>query len=106
MLLFLSVDGWAVFLLLVLLGFTALSTMPVLMAVAMECFTENRSTASGVFMALTFVLGSIATVTMGFVGDHWGLQTAYTGSAIIMWLGLPFTFLLPRRRPSTTPANA
>lgn len=106
MLAFLSVDGWAVFPLLVLLGFTSLSTMPVLMAVAMECFTENRATASGVFMALTFILGSIATVVIGFVGDHWGLQTAYTGSAIITWLGLPFTFLLPRRRPSITPVGA
>ncbi|MGQ9598612.1 MAG: MFS transporter [Anaerolineae bacterium] len=96
MLAFLAVDGWGRFPLLLLLGFTALSLTPVIMALVQESFPENRALANGAYMALSFGLRSGAVVVLGAIGDFWGMRTAFTVSAMIPVIGLPFLFLLPR----------
>jgi FSR family fosmidomycin resistance protein-like MFS transporter len=98
MFLFLMVEGWLRFPLLVLMGFTVLSVTPVIMAVVQENFPENRALANGVYMALGFSLRSGAIVAMGVLGDLFGLRLTFTISAAIGLLGLPFILLLPRKR--------
>jgi FSR family fosmidomycin resistance protein-like MFS transporter len=98
MFLFLMVEGWLRFPLLVLMGFTVLSVTPVIMAVVQENFPENRALANGVYMALGFSLRSGAIVAMGALGDLFGLRLTFTISAAIGLLGLPFILLLPRKR--------
>jgi FSR family fosmidomycin resistance protein-like MFS transporter len=98
MVIFLAAGGWARFPLLLLLGFTALSTIPVIMAMVQESFPENRALANGVYMSLAFVLRSIAIVLLGIMGDTWGMRTAFAISAALPLLGLPFLRLLPSRR--------
>jgi len=95
---FLAVSGWLRFPLLLLLGFTALSTTPVIMALVQESVPENRALANGVYMALSFVLRSGVVVVMGAMGDLFGLHLAFAASAAITLLGLPLILLLPRRR--------
>ncbi len=95
---FLTVDGWLKFPLLLLMGFTALSVTPVIMALVQESFPENRALANGVYMSLSFVLGSVVVVVLGAMGDLFGLRLAFTASAIITLLGLPLILLLPRKR--------
>lgn len=80
------------------LGFVSLSISPVVMAVVQESFPKNRAFANGIYMALGFVIRSIAVVLVGKVGDWVGLQFAFTISAVIILFGLPFIFLLPRRK--------
>ncbi len=95
---FLAVKGWVQFSLLLVMGFTALSVTPVVMALVQESFLENRALANGVYMSLSFVLRSGVVVVMGGLGDLFGLRLAFTVSAVITLLGLPLIFLLPRRR--------
>jgi FSR family fosmidomycin resistance protein-like MFS transporter len=94
---FLTLDGWLQFSLLLVIGFVALSVTPVIMALVQESFPENRALANGVYMALSFVLGSVVVVTLGAMGDLFGLRLAFTASAVITLLGLPLIFLLPRK---------
>jgi FSR family fosmidomycin resistance protein-like MFS transporter len=98
MFVFLFVEGWLQFPVLLLLGFTSLSVIPVLMALVQESFSENRALANGLYMALSFVIRSVVVVIVGAMGDLWGMRLAFAVSAVIPLLGLPFLLLLPRRQ--------
>ena len=93
MFIFLVVDGWVQFPLLLVMGFTALSVTPAIMALAQESLPENRALANGVYMSLSFVLRSGVVVVLGALGDLFGLRLAFTASAVISLLGLPLIFL-------------
>ncbi len=95
MLLLLSLDGWAVFPVLLVLGFSTLSTTPVIMALVQESFPEFRALANGVYMAVGFSIGTAGTVLLGALGDWVGLPTAYTVAAVVMLLGTPLLRLFP-----------
>lgn len=95
-LLFLNLDGWLSLIALLALGFFSLSTYPVMMAIVQECFPEQRATANGLYMMMAFVLRPIGTLTVGFLGDRFGLQNAYTLSALISLLAIPAILALPR----------
>jgi len=97
MFVFLAVNGWGRFPLLLTMGFTALSITPVIMAMVQESFPENRALANGVYMALSFVLRSLVVVVVGVMGDMFGLRLAFAASAAIPLLGLPLILLLPGR---------
>ncbi|GAB4532496.1 MAG: MFS transporter [Anaerolineae bacterium] len=92
---FLAVDGLLRFPVLVLLGLTALSVTPVLMAVVQESTPDNRALANGMFMALSFGIRAGVVVVVGLLGDLFGLRLAFTVSALLPLLGVPFVFLLP-----------
>ncbi len=97
MVLFLSVQGWARFSVLLALGFFVICTTPVMMAMVQESFPENRALANGTYMSLSFVIRSGAIVMMGVLGDTFGLRNAFVFSAVIMPLGLPLILLLPKK---------
>ncbi len=98
MFVFLAVSGWLQFPLLLMMGFTALSVTPVLMALVQESSPENRALANGLYMSLSFGLRSGVVVVMGALGDLFGLRLAFTVSAVIPLLGLPLILLLPGKR--------
>jgi FSR family fosmidomycin resistance protein-like MFS transporter len=95
MFLFLLADGWLRVPLLLGLGLTALSVIPVLMALVQESFPENRALANGVYMALSFLIRSGAVLVVGAIGDSWGMRAAFAVSAFAPLLGLPFLRLFP-----------
>ncbi|MFN2146943.1 MAG: MFS transporter [Anaerolineales bacterium] len=84
-------------LLLPLLGFFSLSTTPVIMAVAQECYPENRAMANGVYMALTFIIQSIVLVLFGAISDTIGMPNTYLLSAVLLLIGLPVVRWFPVR---------
>ncbi|MEW6178779.1 MAG: MFS transporter [Chloroflexota bacterium] len=94
--LLLNVSGWLQFPVLLGLGFGMLSMTPVVMAIVQESFPENRALANGVYMAVSFVSSSFATLTIGAIGDLFNLRTAYLLSAVLVLVGLPFLFRLPQ----------
>jgi FSR family fosmidomycin resistance protein-like MFS transporter len=98
MFIFLAIDGWARFALLMGMGLTSLSITPVIMALVQESLPENRALANGVYMALSFLIRSGVVVVVGAMGDLWGLRLAFTASAIIPLAGLPLLLLFPARR--------
>jgi len=99
---FLAAEGWGQFLLLPALGLTALSTAPAIMALVQESFPQSRSLANGIYMALSFLIQSGAVLLLGALADRFGLRLAFTVSAAVPLLGLPFLRLLPQRRTDHT----
>jgi len=97
-LLFLNTDGWIRLPLLVGLGFSVISTTPVVMAVVQENFPDNRALANGVYMSLSFAIRSAAVLVVGLIGDRFGLGRAIGISGIIMAAGILFIFFLPKSR--------
>lgn len=99
-LLFLQVDGfWAIPLLLGV-GFTALSTGPLFLALVQDQVPDNRAVGNGLYLAISFVIRSGASVLIGAGGDLWGLDTAFLMSALISLLAIPMLYFLPRSSES------
>ncbi len=97
MFVFLTVSGVVAQLLLLLaLGFTALSVTPVIMALVQENSPENRALATGIYMAVNFVSSSVVVLILGALGDWFGMRTPFIVSVVVSLLGLPFVFLLPK----------
>lgn len=92
---FLMADGAARVPLLLLMGFTALSVTPVIMALVQESFPKNRALANGIYMAMSFGLRSIAVLAIGVVGDFFTMRIAFAVAATLPLLALPLIARLP-----------
>lgn len=96
MLVFLAVESWLLMVpVLVALGFVALSTNPVILALVQENGQGQPATANGLFMGVSFVTRSLIVIAIGALGDHVGLRTTFEICALVGFAGLPFVFLLP-----------
>jgi FSR family fosmidomycin resistance protein-like MFS transporter len=100
MLLFLNVQGWVAVPVLLALGFTALSTTPILLAVVQDQLPNNRAVGNGLFMFINFLLRPMAILAIGIMGDRLGLRTAFFWSAIVSLLAIPAIWALPRFKKS------
>jgi len=96
LLVFLNVSGWLYIPMLVILGFAALSANPILMAIVQENFPHHRAVSNGIYMALTFLLQSVATIFIGILGDRIGLDGAFFWCAVISLFAVPLVFTLPK----------
>jgi FSR family fosmidomycin resistance protein-like MFS transporter len=96
--LFIWFSGWAQIAMLPLLGFSVISTTPVIMALVQESYPKNRALANGIYMAMSFLIRSVAVVLLGGIGDLLGLRQGFMISGILMLLGIPLIFLLPQAR--------
>jgi FSR family fosmidomycin resistance protein-like MFS transporter len=92
---FVWVDGWLAYAMLVLTGFTLLSTTPVMLALVQENAVESPSAANGLFMMISFLARSAVVVIVGMTGDLIGLKAAFIIFALVGFIGLPFVFHLP-----------
>ncbi len=88
--------------LLVLLGFFSISITPVFLAFIMENAQENRAFANGIFMATSFILSAFATLLVGLLSDLVNMQITFLVSAVVLALGIPLIFLLPRTHITNT----
>lgn len=95
MLLFLNSSGWLIVPVLLALGFTALSTTPVILAIVQDNLPNNRAIGNGIFMAIAFLMQSLAIMVTGMLGDRFGLNTAFLVGALVSLLAIPLIFLLP-----------
>jgi MFS transporter, FSR family, fosmidomycin resistance protein len=95
MLLFVTIQSWLVVPVLILMGFLGLSVQPVLLSVIQEQFPSHRAVANGFFMFLAFAAQSISILVIGWIGDQFSLQTAYTTTALLSLLAIPAILALP-----------
>jgi FSR family fosmidomycin resistance protein-like MFS transporter len=102
---FINSSGWILVPILLVLGFSALSTTPVLMAMVQEHLPENRAIGNGIYMLIGFALRPISILAVGFMGDRLGLQAAFTWSAIISLLAIPAIFALPNFQKQSEPVQ-
>ncbi len=79
-----------------LLGFSALSFQPVLMALVQDYAPNHRATANGAYLALSFVSRPLTVLAVGFFADQWGLRTAFALSTVAAVLALFALLGLPR----------
>lgn len=101
---FLNVSGWLLVPVLLGLGLTILSTQPVLLAVVQDQLPEYRAIANGLYMALSFIVRTLAILLVGVIGDSLGLRSAYLIGAVSMLLTVPAVLWLPARPEQTTTA--
>lgn len=97
LMLFLSVEGWIGVPVLMALGFTSFSTMPVMLAIVQEQFPHNRAVANGLYMMVIFLLRPLGTLFIGALGDHLGLERAYWIAAFISLFTLPSILAIPEK---------
>ncbi len=102
LLVFLRLDGAGQFLILLALGFVAVAFDPVAMALVQESGAQNPALATSLYLALMFLMRSLATVALGALADQVGLHRAFAASAAIFLLGTPLLFLLPGRRSAVS----
>jgi FSR family fosmidomycin resistance protein-like MFS transporter len=96
LMIFVLIDGWLRYLLLLLTGFTLLSTTPVMLALVQEHAKDSPSAANGLFMMASFVARSAIVVLVGFISDLIGLRATFVISAVMGFAGIPFILMLPR----------
>jgi FSR family fosmidomycin resistance protein-like MFS transporter len=97
LLIFAAIGGWVRFLTLLVIGFTLLSTIPVMLALVQEHAESSPSAANGFFMMASFMARSAIVVLVGFTGDLIGLRATYLLSAVMGLAGIPFIFMLPKK---------
>ncbi|MFB3818930.1 MAG: MFS transporter [Candidatus Methylomirabilales bacterium] len=83
--------------LLALTGFLAFAVTPVALALLQELLPEARSTASGLYFSLNYIMTGLAAVLFGVLADRLGLQAAFGWLAVVPLCTLPFALLLPGR---------
>lgn len=103
--LFLLSEGALMFVALVALGFATLAATPVLMAVMLESAGEDRATASGTFIMMSFAIRSLVIPLVGVLGDALGLRTAFAVCAMVAVFGVPFVYLIPKGEQRSAQAS-
>lgn len=87
--LFVYTTGILKILMLLVTGFTVLSTTPVMLALVQENAGRNPSAANGLFMMVSFLVRSVAVVLAGAVGDVAGMEKMFLVSALVGLLAIP-----------------
>ena len=95
-LLFVFTTGALKIAMLMIAGFTVLSTTPVMLALIQETAKDNPSAANGLFMMVSFAARSFAVVIVGAIGDVAGLENMFTISALIGFMAIPFLLKLEK----------
>jgi MFS transporter, FSR family, fosmidomycin resistance protein len=95
--LFTLTGGWLRLAALLVVGFTLLSTTPVMLALVQENSRHSPAAANGLFMMISFMARSAVVVVVGFIADRIGLNATYLISAAMGLLGIPFVLMLPRK---------
>jgi FSR family fosmidomycin resistance protein-like MFS transporter len=91
-----TLPGWGKLLPLVGLGLTMPAAHVISMALMQECCPDNRALATGVLLSITFISESLGAVALGALADLFGLETAFTVAALVLFVGLPLVPMLPR----------
>lgn len=94
---FLQARGWQIFPLLIILGFFCLSTGTIFMALVQDNFQHHRATGNSVYILISFLSNALMLIVVGYMGDRFGLRTAYLISAGAALLSIPTLRLLPPR---------
>ncbi len=93
-LLFTCTSGWLQLIILLITGFSLLSTTPVMLAMIQEFSVDGSSAANGVFMMISFLSRSAVVVLVGFVADLMGLEQTFILCGLVGMTALPFVLAI------------
>lgn len=88
-------DGILNFIVLALIGFFIFGSNPILLALVQDIKTDRPSFNNGIYMAISFVFGAVATLLVGKIADFTSLDMVYRLSPVFALIAIPFAFLLP-----------
>ncbi len=86
---------------LIVLGFLMIAPSPVLLALVQDQDSRHPAFVNGVYMTINFVIGAVAVVFIGLLGDWIGLIWTYKISAILAVFTIPFLLKFPEKRKKT-----
>ena len=90
--------GWLATLCLAGAGFLLVSSFTVTIALGQSYLPRRLGVASGLIVGLAIGTGGVGAAMLGWVADHWGLQTTLAVIAAMPLVGFAATLLLPERR--------
>ena len=100
---FLQLSGWAVFPILILIGFFSISTSTIFLALVQDNFQHHRATGNSIYILLSFLSNALMLIVIGLIGDNFGLSLAYWLSAFAALLSIPVMQFLPSFNPDEIP---
>ncbi len=100
---FLQLSGWAVFPILILIGFFNLSTGTMFLALVQDNFQHHRATGNSIYILISFLSNALMLIVIGLIGDNFGLSLAYWVSAFAALLSIPVMQFLPSFNPGEIP---
>jgi len=95
MLVFLQTSGMLALVMLGLIGFFLISSTSVMLAVVQELDSENLLFLNSIYMTISFVVGSLMLLVVGFMADHIGLDPTYVFSAVFAFPAVWFAWRIP-----------
>jgi len=97
------IDGvWTIPTLLVA-GFLLLAPTPVMLALVQESARERPAFVNGLFMSMSFIVGALAAVFVGWLSDIYGLETTFIISGITAFLAVLFSMGIPGNHKPVSP---
>jgi len=96
MALFIIAKGMWVLPVLLLTGFFLFAFGPVTLAMVHDIPHNRPAFINGLYMTMNFVLSALATFLVGWLGDLFGLETAYIIANVIALAAIPFAIRINR----------
>ena len=91
---FIRIQGFVIFPILILIGLFMFETTPVLLAYVHDIKCERNSLLNSLFMITNFIANALGTMIVGVMADKLTLQTTFQIVGIIGFLALPFIWLM------------
>ena len=95
MYIFTFIHGFWTLPLLILMGVFLIATTPIFLAIVHELATERLAFVNGIFMTISFVLGSLMLLLVGIASDTFGINFTYKASAFVGLIAIVFVLFLP-----------
>ncbi|MCK4640936.1 MAG: MFS transporter [Candidatus Marinimicrobia bacterium] len=92
--LFVKFNGVLIIPILIVTGFFLFASGPVMLALVHDHDTEHMSFINGIYMTISFILGSIMVLFVGLAADKFGLDLTYKIAAFVALFSIPFVLSL------------
>ncbi len=94
MFLFTLTNGLLQWVLLGAMGLIFFASTPVFMAMIHDLNSDRPAFANGIFMTVSFAVGSIVALLVGVLADRFGFVATYQITAALSLCAIPFTFFI------------
>jgi FSR family fosmidomycin resistance protein-like MFS transporter len=95
--LFVKFNGVLIIPILIVTGFFLFASGPVMLALVHDHDTEHMSFINGIYMTISFILGSIMVLFVGLAADKFGLDLTYKIAAFVALGSIPFVLSLKNK---------
>jgi len=98
MFLFMILDSYMALACLIPIGIMIFAASPVMLALVQDVGVEHPSFFNGIYMTLSFGIGSLTLLSVGWMGDILEFNLTYIISAALAFLSIPFIFMMTPKK--------